>query len=68
MVPEQDYALVGVGFTFTVLASLFVVLRIITRVWVVRSLGGDDGFIVLSMVRHKMLLLHKEASTNAGHH
>ncbi|KAL6407647.1 hypothetical protein AUP68_08668 [Ilyonectria robusta] len=47
-VPEQNYALVGVGFTFTVLAIIFVVLRIFTRVWLVRSVGADDGFIVIS--------------------
>jgi hypothetical protein len=49
-VSEKNYALVGVEFTFTVLASASVVLRIITRLWLVKSIGIDDGFIVLSMV------------------
>ncbi|KAJ3526341.1 hypothetical protein NM208_g11236 [Fusarium decemcellulare] len=47
-VPEQNYALVGVGFTFTVLAVAFVVVRIITRAWLVRGVGFDDAFIVLA--------------------
>ncbi|KAF7557723.1 hypothetical protein G7Z17_g413 [Cylindrodendrum hubeiense] len=47
-VPEVNYALVGVGFTFTILAIIFVVLRIFTRVWLVRGVGADDGFIVIS--------------------
>ncbi|KAH7121980.1 hypothetical protein B0J13DRAFT_680159 [Dactylonectria estremocensis] len=47
-VPEVNYALVGVGFTFTILAILFVVLRIFTRLWLVRSMGADDVFIIIS--------------------
>ncbi|KPM36033.1 hypothetical protein AK830_g10531 [Neonectria ditissima] len=47
-VPPQNHALVGVGLTFTVLAALFVVLRIFTRLWLVRSMGVDDVFIVIS--------------------
>jgi hypothetical protein len=49
-VPEQCHTLVVVGFLFTCLASVFVLLRVITRVWFVRSVGLDDGFIVLSNV------------------
>ncbi|WZH46803.1 uncharacterized protein QYS62_007911 [Fusarium acuminatum] len=48
LVPEQCHTLVVVGFLFTCLASVFVLLRVITRVWFVRSVGLDDGFIVLS--------------------
>ncbi|OAQ57581.1 hypothetical protein VFPPC_12202 [Pochonia chlamydosporia 170] len=47
-VSENNYSLVGVGFTFTVLAIVVVVLRIFTRLWVVKSFGVDDSFIVLS--------------------
>jgi hypothetical protein len=50
LVPEQCHTLVVVGFLFTCLASVFVLLRVITRVWFVRSVGLDDGFIVLSNV------------------
>jgi hypothetical protein len=50
LVPEQCHTLVVVGFLFTCLASVFVILRVITRVWFVRSVGIDDGFIVLSNV------------------
>ncbi|KAI5460227.1 hypothetical protein BGZ63DRAFT_359196 [Mariannaea sp. PMI_226] len=47
-VSKQNYGLVGVGFTFTVLAVLFVLLRIITRLWLVKGMGFDDGFIIIS--------------------
>ncbi|CAM1506170.1 Fc.00g058110.m01.CDS01 [Cosmosporella sp. VM-42] len=47
-VSPQNYALVGVGFTFTILAIIFVVLRIFTRLWLVRNIGVDDAFIVVS--------------------
>ncbi|KAF7562357.1 hypothetical protein G7046_g1765 [Stylonectria norvegica] len=47
-VSPQNYALVGVGFTFTILAIIFVSARIVTRVWLVRNIGIDDAFIVLS--------------------
>ena len=49
-VSPQNYALVGVGFTFTILAIIFVTLRIVTRVWLVRNIGVDDAFIVVSAV------------------
>lgn len=49
-VSEKNYALVGVEFTFTVLACTCVILRIFTRLWLSTSIGFDDGFIVLSMV------------------
>lgn len=49
-VPEECYALVILGFLFTCLASVFVILRFITRVCLVRSVGADDGFIILANV------------------
>lgn len=49
-VPQNCHALVVVGFLFTCLSSVFVILRIITRVWIVRSIGIDDAFIALSNV------------------
>ncbi|OAQ57505.1 hypothetical protein VFPPC_17157 [Pochonia chlamydosporia 170] len=49
LVSENNYSLVGVGFTFTVLAIVVVVLRIFTRLWVVKGFGVDGGFIVLSL-------------------
>ncbi|CAF3511597.1 unnamed protein product [Fusarium graminearum] len=45
---EECYALVILGFLFTCLASVFVILRFITRVCLVRSVGADDGFIILA--------------------
>lgn len=59
LVPDECHKLVVVGFFFTCLATVFVLLRVITRVWFVRSVGIDDGFIVLSNVclRHVLCLL-----------
>ncbi|XEV07324.1 hypothetical protein FSHL1_012611 [Fusarium sambucinum] len=47
-VPHECYTLVILGFLFTCLASLFVISRFITRVCLVRSLGADDGYIILA--------------------
>lgn len=56
-VSEKNYALVGVGFTFTVLALVLVGLRVITRIWLVRNFGADDGFIVVSTVSPTLLAM-----------
>ncbi|KAL4728016.1 hypothetical protein ACLX1H_004723 [Fusarium chlamydosporum] len=47
-VPKECHALVVLGFFFTCLASGFVTLRFITRICFVRSVGVDDGFIILA--------------------
>ncbi|QPC62904.1 hypothetical protein HYE67_005135 [Fusarium culmorum] len=47
-VPDECYALVILGFLFTCLASVFVILRFITRICLVRSVGADDGFVILA--------------------
>ncbi|RGP62569.1 integral membrane protein [Fusarium sporotrichioides] len=47
-VPDECYALVIVGFLFTCLATIFVVLRLVTRVCFVRNVGVDDGLIILA--------------------
>ena len=49
-VPEECHALVVLGFLFTVLATVFVILRFITRICFVRNVGVDDGFIILANV------------------
>lgn len=49
-VSTRNQPLVIVEFTFTVLAGICVSLRIFTRLWLVKIIGFDDGFIVLSMV------------------
>ena len=49
-VSEKNYALVAVGFTFTVLAAALVLLRIITRTALLKNAGVDDAFILLAMV------------------
>lgn len=48
LVSPKNYALVIVEFVFTILAIVFVTLRIFTRLWIVKGIGFDDGFIVLS--------------------
>lgn len=65
-VPKQDYSLVGVGFTFTIFAVVFVLLRLFTRIWLVRGrgLGFDDGFIVLSTVWMRLRRLTCDVVTN----
>ncbi|OBS22986.1 hypothetical protein FPOA_09305 [Fusarium poae] len=47
-VPEECHTLVILGFLFTCLASIFVILRFITRVCLVRNVGADDGFVILA--------------------
>jgi hypothetical protein len=51
-VPEECHTLVILGFLFTCLASIFVILRFITRVCLVRNVGADDGFVILANVSH----------------
>ncbi|KAJ4138635.1 hypothetical protein NW768_002485 [Fusarium equiseti] len=47
-VPEACHTLVVLGFLFTVLATVFVILRFVTRICLVRNVGVDDGFIILA--------------------
>ncbi|VUC31648.1 unnamed protein product [Clonostachys rosea] len=47
-VPPQNYPLIGVGFTFTILAGVTVSLRIFTRGWMIKHFGTDDALIVFS--------------------
>ena len=49
-VPEECHALVVLGFLFTILATVFVILRFITKICVLRNVGVDDGFIILANV------------------
>ncbi|RBR07522.1 uncharacterized protein FIESC28_10603 [Fusarium coffeatum] len=47
-VPEECHSLVVLGFLFTVLATVFVILRFITRICLLRNVGVDDLFIILA--------------------
>ena len=49
-VSEKNYALVGVGFTFTIIAAALVLLRVVTRTTLLKNAGIDDAFILLAMV------------------
>ena len=49
-VPKECHALVVLGFLFTVLATVFVILRFITKICLLRNVGVDDGFVVLANV------------------
>lgn len=49
----RNYGLVVSGFLFTSVAVLAVLLRVFTRVFLVKNVGIDDCFIAASMVcRH----------------
>lgn len=50
-VPPQNYPLIGVGFTFTILGVVTVCLRVFTRGWLIKHFGTDDALIVFSGVR-----------------
>ena len=39
-----------IALTCTIIASIVVALRVYIRVWVKRTYGWDDGFIVASLV------------------
>ena len=41
----------GITGTFTVLATIIVLMRIYIRAWMVKSFGYDDWFMVVAMVR-----------------
>ncbi|CAH0035078.1 unnamed protein product [Clonostachys rhizophaga] len=47
-VPPQNYPLIGVGFTFTILGVVTVCLRVFTRGWLIKHFGTDDALIVFS--------------------
>jgi high-affinity Fe2+/Pb2+ permease len=47
---ERNYGLVVCGFLFTTLAVIAVILRLITRLALVRNFGIDDAFITLAAV------------------
>lgn len=50
-VPKDAVPLVGVELSFTIVAIVSVALRVLTRTWLIKHLGFDDLFIVLSAVR-----------------
>lgn len=62
--PDSDYAkasnagrIVGVVAVFHFIALTFVALRTYVRAFMVKSVGLDDGFILLSVVRSSCLPL-----------
>lgn len=65
-VPKECHALVVLGFFFTCLASGFVTLRFITRICFVRSVGVDDGFIILANVRFCDSFYHDPVLTDTS--
>ena len=46
-------AFLTVALLFTILASVFVVLRVYVRIWVKPAFGWDDGMIIFAMVSLK---------------
>lgn len=71
-VSPKNYSLVILEFLFTTLAIVFVILRVFTRLWIVKNIGFDDAFIVLSTVRMLLagfpmrFLLTSPSVRNAG--
>jgi hypothetical protein len=56
--PEsQGNALVVVSLLLASLATVLVVLRISTRVWIIRHPGADDFFVVLGLVQWQSSML-----------
>jgi hypothetical protein len=47
---DQGPKVIGIVITFTVFASICVLLRFFTRIKFMRLLGWEDSFIALSMV------------------
>jgi hypothetical protein len=50
-IPEAAMPAVIANVTFTALALIVVLMRLGTRIFVLKNVGVDDGLIVLSMVR-----------------
>ena len=50
-VPANAVPLLGVELSFTIVAIVAVALRVVTRTCLIKNLGVDDLFIVLSAVR-----------------
>ncbi|MCJ1347138.1 hypothetical protein MMC31_005359 [Peltigera leucophlebia] len=47
---NRGTAFLVIALFFTILAFIFVSLRIYTRIWITRAFGWDDGTIILSLV------------------
>ena len=43
-------AFLTVALVFTIIALMFVLVRIYVRIWVKHAFGWDDGMVILSMV------------------
>ena len=50
-------AFLAVALVFTILASIFVFLRVYVRVWVKPAFGWDDGLIIFATVSLENVLL-----------
>jgi len=44
-------AFLTVALVFTIIALMFVLVRVYVRIWVNPAFGWDDGMVILSMVR-----------------
>lgn len=49
-VPKNAIPLLGVELSFTIVAIVSVALRVLTRTWLIKHMGFDDLFIILSAV------------------
>ncbi|KAL9134414.1 MAG: hypothetical protein Q9175_004396, partial [Cornicularia normoerica] len=47
---NKGTAFLVVALMFTFIASIVVVLRVYIRIWIKRTFGGDDGFIIFSLL------------------
>jgi hypothetical protein len=54
---ERNYALVVNSFFWTILAMIFIVMRLFTRAYIVKRVGMDDYLMVAAMVSSFLILL-----------
>lgn len=45
--------LLGLSISLTILSSIFVVLRVIARFWIIKDSGWEDYTMVMAMVRKR---------------
>lgn len=50
MAMDKGTEIEAVSWIFGSIASLAVVLRLYTRIWLTQKAGWDDGFIIVSLV------------------
>ena len=57
---ERNYALVVNAFLWTILALIFIGMRLFTRACIVKKVGMDDYLMVAAMVSPSLLLSPSE--------